>query len=266
MGLFNKEPIICSICGQDVKKSQLQKCRLTDGIICGDCASYATDWLGKDAGYSDLKRSTVATVREYVEKRKEQINRKKNFPADIVVGRMKINNKARQWCWTERLREAGTSQIDFDTGLDIFSFDDIEHIEGDSFPVAVGGETTITNNGLGRAVVGGVLAGSTGAILGAATAKQTVHSAPQTTVTCNRIYMKLKPYPGKTWVFPMPSREDMQTVMDILSGKQQALPAQQQAPATSDPAEELRKYKALADEGVITAEDYEAKKKQLLGL
>lgn len=247
----------------------MRKFRLADGFVCGDCAFDAIGWLGIGTDFSALKALSAATVRNYIEKEQEKRDRKKNFLANtdnIEVGKMKIDTKGRQWCWTERLRKAGTNEIDFDTGLDIFSFDDIEHIEGDSFPVAVGGETTITNNGLSRAVVGGVLAGSTGAILGAATAKQTVHSAPQTTVTCNRIYMKLKPYPGKTWVFPMPSREDMQTVMDILSGKQQALPAQQEAPTTSDPVEELRKYKALADEGVITAEDYEAKKKQLLGL
>lgn len=37
------------------------------------------------------------------------------------------------------------------------------------------------------------------------------------------------------------------------------------APA-ADPADELKKYKALLDEGVITQEDFDAKKKQLLGL
>ena len=37
------------------------------------------------------------------------------------------------------------------------------------------------------------------------------------------------------------------------------------APA-ADPAEELRKYAELRDQGVITNEDFEAKKKQLLGI
>jgi len=35
---------------------------------------------------------------------------------------------------------------------------------------------------------------------------------------------------------------------------------------TSSAADEIRKYKQLADEGIITQEEFEEKKKQLLGL
>ena len=43
--------------------------------------------------------------------------------------------------------------------------------------------------------------------------------------------------------------------------------APQAAPVqTEDPTVALPKYKALMDAGVITAEEFEAKKKQLLGL
>ncbi len=43
--------------------------------------------------------------------------------------------------------------------------------------------------------------------------------------------------------------------------------APQTAPVqTEDPTVALPKYKALMDAGVITAEEFEAKKKQLLGL
>lgn len=37
-------------------------------------------------------------------------------------------------------------------------------------------------------------------------------------------------------------------------------------PATSDPAEELRKYKQLLDDGIITQEDFDKKKAMLLGI
>jgi hypothetical protein len=42
--------------------------------------------------------------------------------------------------------------------------------------------------------------------------------------------------------------------------------AEAQAPAQADYTAELEKLAKLRDEGVITAEDFEAKKKQLLGL
>ncbi|MFC6181887.1 SHOCT domain-containing protein [Lactiplantibacillus daowaiensis] len=35
---------------------------------------------------------------------------------------------------------------------------------------------------------------------------------------------------------------------------------------TTDPVEEIRKYKQLADDGIISNEVFEAKKNQLLGL
>lgn len=51
---------------------------------------------------------------------------------------------------------------------------------------------------------------------------------------------------------------------------QQAAPAPQQAapaaPAQEDPMEQLRKYKSMLDEGLITQEDFDAVKKKVLGL
>jgi membrane protease subunit (stomatin/prohibitin family) len=48
--------------------------------------------------------------------------------------------------------------------------------------------------------------------------------------------------------------------------EQQAAPAQPAAPGESDYTAELEKLAKLRDEGVISAEDFEAKKKQLLGI
>jgi Short C-terminal domain len=47
---------------------------------------------------------------------------------------------------------------------------------------------------------------------------------------------------------------------------QQAYPQQAAAPAEPDYAVELERLAALRDQGVITAEDFEAKKKQVLGI
>jgi membrane protease subunit (stomatin/prohibitin family) len=43
-------------------------------------------------------------------------------------------------------------------------------------------------------------------------------------------------------------------------------PAPQEAPAAPDYTAELAKLAKLRDDGVITAEDFEAKKRQLLGI
>jgi hypothetical protein len=49
-------------------------------------------------------------------------------------------------------------------------------------------------------------------------------------------------------------------------GYEEAPPPQQAAPAEPDYTAELQKLAKLRDDGVITAEDFDAKKKQLLGI
>lgn len=48
--------------------------------------------------------------------------------------------------------------------------------------------------------------------------------------------------------------------------EEQAPPPQAAAPAAPDYAAELEKLAGLRDQGVISAEDFEAKKKQILGI
>ena len=56
-------------------------------------------------------------------------------------------------------------------------------------------------------------------------------------------------------------------VINLHAATQSTQSAPQAAPVqTEDPTVALPKYKALLDTGVITAEEFEAKKKQLLGL
>jgi hypothetical protein len=53
---------------------------------------------------------------------------------------------------------------------------------------------------------------------------------------------------------------------DQAAYEQQAAPAQQVPAGEADYTAELEKLAKLRDEGVISAEDFEAKKKQLLGI
>ena len=57
----------------------------------------------------------------------------------------------------------------------------------------------------------------------------------------------------------------MNAVGGAMGGLQQPVQQQQQQPA-ADPMTELKKYKEMLDAGLITQEDYDAKKKQLLGV
>jgi membrane protease subunit (stomatin/prohibitin family) len=61
-------------------------------------------------------------------------------------------------------------------------------------------------------------------------------------------------------------QEQKWAAQDQPASEQEAPQAPQAPPAEADYTAELEKLAKLRDEGVITAEDFEAKKKQLLGI
>jgi membrane protease subunit (stomatin/prohibitin family) len=63
---------------------------------------------------------------------------------------------------------------------------------------------------------------------------------------------------------PVPGQQNPPGVN--FGGQQQGSPEQQAAPAPEDPTAKLAQYKSMLDQGLITAEDYEAAKKKALGL
>jgi len=64
------------------------------------------------------------------------------------------------------------------------------------------------------------------------------------------------------------SKEIRKVLCDLLIERQKEKERAQAVPTSTaaSPAEELKKYKELLDSGIITQEDFDAKKKQLLGL
>ena len=52
----------------------------------------------------------------------------------------------------------------------------------------------------------------------------------------------------------------------MAAAQQQAAPAVPPPPAELDDAAEIQKYAALKGQGLITEEEFEAKKKQILGI
>lgn len=67
-------------------------------------------------------------------------------------------------------------------------------------------------------------------------------------------------------------RNDLKTAQEILSFLELIIKDNQQTENTeshkqgADPADQIMKYKKLLDAGAITQKEYDAKKKQLLGL
>lgn len=137
---------------------------------------------------------------------------------------------------------------------------------------------SIIKGGLGRAVAGGLLFGGVGAVVGGVTGKKT--GKP----TCTNLQVKIvltnssEPAHYLTLINTETKKDsfiykqyykDAQDICSKLEGIMQENQHQnntQTVSAASDPAEELRKYKSLLDDGIISQEEFDAKKKQLLGL
>ena len=134
------------------------------------------------------------------------------------------------------------------------------------------------HHGITRAVVGGAIAGGVGAIVGATTGgKQNDY------IDHLGLIITLKDGSNFEIVFirkieqekanSFTARDDIQRFNTLVSMIDAIIAKNNQTAKTTstentnpDPADEIRKFKKLADDGIITQDEFEAKKKQLLGL
>jgi len=152
---------------------------------------------------------------------------------------------------------------------DILSFDLID--EG----------TTVTSGGLGRALVGGALFGPLGALVGGTTGKKkqnTKCERLQVSLTINNqaspiAYMDIVtvPLPRKSMAFQnaLKDAEKIMSKLEVICHENEAVSQynqQQYIAAPVSGADEIMRFKALADSGVISQEEFETKKRQLLGI
>lgn len=147
---------------------------------------------------------------------------------------------------------------------------DFELIEDDS---------SIIKGGIGRAVVGGMLFGGVGAIVGGSTGKKKVKqtcSNLMVKITVNNMdapveYIKLvSSNTAKDSMIYRGAYKDAQEIISLLqlicSQQTDIRTESQNNNSFMSVADEIRKFKELMDDGIITEEEFLAKKKKLLGL
>lgn len=172
-------------------------------------------------------------------------------------------------------------QTMYDPKRGTFRFDQIVKIEDDqeSYEVEVGKK----GHPILRAVVGNAIFGTTGAVVGAVTAHDTRHFTTKRGRRILIIYFKddngniiqdefkcqsseefVKVEDAVMKIFEEEnSKENDKELRNIIeSSVANAIPS---SPAVSA-ADEIKKYKELLDMGAITQAEYDAKKKQLLGI
>lgn len=199
-------------------------------------------------------------------KQKEAVARVNEFKPSLKVGNLLfIDQEKRQF------RVKG-----FLNALTIYNLDDINGYE-----VIENGES-VTSGGLGRAAVGALAFGGAGAIIGAVTGKKqsksyvdsmeikiTMYDLENPVVYISLINSKYK-RSSLVYKSQVKLADQVIATLDTLlrnSSPEIPVPLEQDEPASeTSPIEEIRKYKELIDEGILTQEEFDAKKKELLDL
>ncbi|MGL5436375.1 MAG: SHOCT domain-containing protein [Lachnospiraceae bacterium] len=244
MGLFGKkEP--CCICGS----SNASK-TISDGTICSECQAKSglitMNW-------KSVSSDRVKTAIKATETNKE---RQAMFKQTKKIEKYLFIDESKNWF---QIPAYGSLVFDIN---DIVNYEVIE--DGES----------LTKGGLGSAIAGGVLFGGVGAVVGGITGGKTTKKVIQELrvkfVTRNPIYPEI--YINILTTGKIKSGSilynayygHLQSILTALTLMKNA--AQDQETSKISSADEILKYKNLLDQGIITQDEFEAKKKQLLGL
>lgn len=256
----------CMICGNEIG-GLTGKMKLKDGYVCKSCFK-GLGVTTKDIMLASEKTMTLEEFRGYLEKRDDDLTYAENFePTDVIGGIAKFNDDEKVVLLSDgsHLKDKPSNYTRFDYSQVV----DYEVLENGS---------TIAKGGLGRAAVGGILFGGAGAIVGAATRKQkSLCESLQVKVTVKgyrdpAFFIKLITTPTKTDGFVYKAvtetAQKLASKLELIVEENKSSNAQQNASTASspDPADQIRKFKALIDDGIISQEEFDQKKKQLLGI
>ncbi len=226
------------------------KVNIRDGTVCTKCLNIA--------GLGQLERPSTYS--------KNELN-------DLIMSRVSLVQG-----FSPTRKVGSYIQIDdthkaFKIGSSIFAFSNLL-----SFELLEDGET-ITKGGLGRAVAGGILFGGVGAIVGGVTGgkkSKGVCSSMRIKITlrnCHRTMVHISFIMGKTktssfvYKTAQASAQECLSALQIISDSHQSeMVAQTTNQSSPSVADEILKFKELLDDGIVTQEEFETKKKQLLGL
>lgn len=240
---------ICVNCGKELV-AFTGKVNINDGTVCTNCLNTAgVGQLESPATYSTNDVKALITSRTPLIQ---------TFSPTRKIGSyMQIddNHKA------------------FKAGGSIFEFSNLL-----SFELLEDG-ATITKGGLGRAVAGGLLIGGVGAIVGGVTGgkkSKGICNSMCLKITlrnshCSMVYIPFIMTETKTKSFvykaaQSSAQECLSALQIIADSFQSEVAAQTVNQSSASAADEILKFKQLLDAGVITQDEFDAKKRELLGL
>lgn len=256
---------ICVICTNKIG-SLTGKIKLSDGnYVCKKCFSRA----GFTSSIADIQMVQSLSTEQIKTKfssnlsaKDIQKNRLEYFKknSDLIIGDIIFNDKDKAFLIKKSIL-MNRAQI-------VVKYDEIQTFT----PIFLGGKIK-KHHGITRALVGGALVGPIGALIGAGTGGKEWESI-------NRLGIEIYLKDNRTIKYDLISNETKINSLvgknsfdqyNHLSAKLESIISNQtntsntSVEATSE-IDEIRKYKELLDEGIISQEEFNAKKKELLNL
>jgi len=248
---------VCCVCGKEI--GLLNRYKLADGWLCPSCFN--------SCGYKpslSIKTKTKDDIQKDLDISNKNRENLSSFTVTKKIGTyIEFDNTKKQWLIPDGFWGGKKNPT-------IYNFSDIMEFE------LLEDSNSVTKGGLGRAVTGGLLLGGVGAIVGGATGKKkskTIVNSLIIKITVNNInspvvYINLISSPKKSssimYDAAYKSAHEILSVLSIITSdnKETAQPLKN----NNSDADVIRKYKQLLDDGIITQEEFDTKKKQLLGL
>jgi len=261
MGFFSLKQV-CGVCDQEVG---LNRFRIADKKwVCPSCFKAANL---KKIGQNEkaITHMTVEDIKNAILTQKENKLELESFnPTKRIGNFVEFDDNNKKWLILSSILGKRNKSTVYDYS-DIVDFELLE--DGES----------ISSGGLGRALVGGALFGGAGAIVGGVTGKKKtkgICSSLKLKITLNNIYnpvvyvnfietdMKKS---GVLYKNAYKLAHECLSVLELICNQQQtSVESTSHQGQSISAADEILKYKQLLDIGVLTQEEFEEKKKELL--
>lgn len=270
MGLFFKKKTreyICPVCGK-TDNYQFAAIIKDHQKLCRECT-----W-NVDISSSMLPFQSVEDIKKHFIFRDENLNIFKNFSTTREVkcsyGFFREDAKLKKWyfCVIHKGIEPSNPTL--------YNYEDIIDYE-----LTIDGDQ-VAKGGLGSAIAGGLMFGDAGAIVGSNIGKRITSSiikSMKIRISLNHPYISEEivvfathdgiKVGGYDYNKFKTEADNTISFLDSLCAKaaaEKALAANTAQPSAISSADEILKYKNLLDSGIISQEEFDSKKKQLLGL
>lgn len=248
MGLFGAKEV-CSICGGQKGVKQV-----SDGYVCKDCITKCGNCLFT-LSWKDIPLNRIKNA--ICDNEVNQERGRKFCETKVVEKQLYIDDSNELW----KLKDYGELYFSYD---DIISYECIKNGTG------------VLSVGIGRAMVGGLLFGGAGAILGGISGSKKKEEIDEFRIlikTKNKSFPELSINLLTTGKVKSDSihfksccnkAEKIMLELERIGGSEET--AESDSSSEISAADEILKYKNLLDAGAITQEEYDTKKKQLLGI